>query len=149
MNPSRPSLDFNWLPMSVRKGISTPRLLYIDEQHHYGGMYYFSMPYHYIIQEPDIDLDLDLYEGGVVVVAGENGAAHTLAHEYRHHWQRETGRLNEGSQFDAGSDYETSIRRFFTADPHERDALMFQHRLAPDDLSEYWMQILYAGKRAP
>lgn len=139
-----PSLELNWLPMSLRKGLSTPRIFYYTKFS--CGGYYVRRTFHRCLH---IELDVDLKEGAVLVIAHpDEERQHTLVHEWRHHWQIENGIDKppwpwQDSVGFSTSRYEDAIRAYFK-EPTELDALLFQHKQEPDDLSDYWMSLVMA-----
>lgn len=142
--PRFPSLELNWLPMSLRKGISTPRIVYGDPGFPCGGVHYGRTPYRRIL----VGTDIDTKEGSVLWISDpEQESQHTLTHEWRHHWQNESGWDISGPwpyhHQEIREDYEREIKRYFRM-PYELDALLFQHRHEPDDLSDYWMSLVMA-----
>lgn len=141
-----PSLELNWLPMSLRKGISTPRIVYGDPGFPCGGVLYFRTEYRRVLD----GIDLDTKEGSVICIADpEQERPHTLTHEWRHHWQHESDwDLSAPWPYhhqETTEAYEREIRRYFRM-PYELDALLFQHRHAPDDISDYWLSLVMPVK---
>lgn len=128
-----PSLELSWVPKSLIKGVSTPRIFidadeFLDEM---GGVEacYFS-------HSKKIWLRSD-------------AEASTLAHEWRHHWQYETlWEPKEGFRYDLEfnfEDYDTywdQIKAYFFLQPCEMDALLFQHKMFPDECTDQWMEFL-------
>lgn len=138
-----PSLEMNWLPASMRKGLSLPRIVVIDD-FEFGGQYWRRTPERYITP-----FDMDLREGAVIVLNADHRAA-TIAHEFRHHWQREALGHPGGSTWNPASnstaDYWREIRRFFRAYWHEWDALRFELAMAPDDVNREWFDRLQSER---
>ena len=115
-----------------------PRMVLLDESR-WGGFYVHSTPERYVHR----DFDMDLKEGGVIALCGSTTAG-TIAHEYRHHWQIQSGYKLSGSIWmqSPGEKYESSIVRFFRTYWWEMDALKFELKHAPDDTSLYWLELL-------
>lgn len=134
-----PSLEISWLPRSLRKDLSLPRIVVIDDLP-YAGQYWRRMPDRYVTP-----FDMDLREGAVIALNANHRPA-TIAHEFRHHWQREFLGCDGGSIWapasDSNADYWKEIKRFFRAYWHERDALMFEISAAPDDVNLEWFDFL-------
>jgi hypothetical protein len=131
-----PSLEFGWLPNNLRKGIVTPRLVLSGPNDLYGGRYMRRTVGRCVVPE----LDLDLKEGGVIEVCGNETPA-CLAHEYRHHWQIENGMTLGPSLWNMdGVTYEQSIVNFFRSFWWEMDALRFEIKHAANDLNLQWKE---------
>ena len=139
-----PSLEFNWLPNSIRKGLQTPRLVLLDATW-CGGAYWRRTDYRCVPKS--FGLDLDLKEGAVIGLCASRDPG-TLAHEYRHHWQIESGyKFGESVWQQASPEaYKTSIIRYFRSYWWEMDALRFQLKHAPDDLSCLWRDWLMEAR---
>jgi hypothetical protein len=135
-----PSLEFDWLPNSVRKGISTPRLVLLGGDW-CGGAYWRQTDSRCVPSQ--FGLDMDLSEGAVIGLCASRNAG-TLAHEYRHHWQIESGyKIGASVWHQANADsYQRSIIRYFRSYWWEMDALKFQLKHAPDDVSLLWKEWL-------
>lgn len=140
-----PSLELNWLPMSVRKGLPTPRVIFASRE--WGGRYCSTRRDcgRYI----DPLTDIDCTKRGLIEINGEDSIWEgsdllpgAIAHEYRHHEQQHSWRRFYSSVFQCRGDYRASIVAFFRGYPQEMDALRFQLRVAPDDLSRQWQEWL-------
>ena len=134
---SRPSLDLNWLPQSLRKGIQLPTVVItktLPRTQNAAGAYY--EPWH---GEEWFDGRPISNPNGILGVREDSmesaeDFATTLIHEWRHHWQR----FNAPFYYDAprikphsyGDDY---LTQFFTTSRCEFDALLFEVKYAPDD----------------
>jgi hypothetical protein len=134
-----PSLEFNWLPNSIRKGLSIPKLVLLDGD--WCGACYWRqtdircVPLSY-------GLDVDLHEGAVIALCGRHDAG-SLAHEYRHHWQIESGyRFGASVWQESAKSYKQSIIEYFRSYWWEMDALKFELKHAPHDLSLLWKEWL-------
>jgi hypothetical protein len=140
-----PSLEFNWLPNSLRKGLDTPRVVYSDSAP-YGGCYYWRD--RGIVEH----LGLDTAEGAIIEITTVCPAQSVLAHEYRHHWQRQNARLTTGTvwhRVETVADYRKEIVRYFSQSPFEMDALYFELSVAPNDVSLEWKEWLVSAGRWP
>ena len=140
-----PSLEFNWLPNSIRKGLSTPRVV-LSNRIDCGGFYCNKTPERYIHPW----LGMDVSEAPVVAVTELAGSvAASLAHEYRHHWQwNNFGHRMRPSVWDSqNQDYKASIVRYFRTYWWEMDALKFELKHAPNDVSRLWWEWLMETPR--
>lgn len=141
-----PSLEFNWLPNSIRKGLPTPRIVIVNRSD-CGGFYCAQTKNRCI--HPWVDMDVS--EGPVIGVANnDNETAGIIAHEYRHHWQwlNHSGLMGRSVWSEPESlDYKASIIRYFRSFWWEMDALRFQLKHAPDDLSCLWWDWLMEARQ--
>jgi len=132
-----PSLEFNWLPNSLRKGLKTPRMIITDDEN-CGGRYWHRTQYDCVTP-----FDFNLREGAVIELAQLKSPG-TIAHEYRHHWQKYNARL-DGTKWqtpDSWDDYWNAVVAYFNTSWSEFDALRFQVKHAPDDFSlETWERV--------
>lgn len=139
-----PSLEYNWLPNSLRKGLVTPRL-YLSDDESVGGQYW---------AEQDWASDywgFDLSEGPIIILAGLQTPG-TIAHEYRHHWQRHNLMPElDGKQWHTPDDWDAywdAIVDYFRSSICEFDALRYQIQLAPDDFAlECWERVLFSTEK--
>lgn len=131
---------FDWLPLSDRKTLPTPRVVFVDLPA-WGG--YFACR----TVERCIDdvTDIDRRDGDLIVLSTHWGDPRpgVLAHEHRHFQQHYLPclPLMRGGQsgFDFGNTLESwnrTIRRYFVTQPWELDALRYERRLAPDSVNE-------------
>lgn len=131
-----PSLEFNWLPNSLRKGLSTPRLVIVD-RNDCGG--FCCQPTLERCVHPWVEMDVA--EGAVIgVSSNELDIAGTLAHEYRHYWQwfSYSKSMAQSVWNHRSTDYKAAIISYFRSYWWEMDALKFQLKYAPDDVSRLW-----------
>jgi len=82
-------------------------------------------------------------DDGIIFISSGLGDRSTVAHEFRHHWQRfSLGYLCENDErraiVDWEEDYENSIVNFFRIFPSEFDALMFSMSMFPNEWDERW-----------
>lgn len=123
--------DWSWLPLSLRKGISLPKIIYEESiGQNYGG--YFTRG----IRE-------------IHIVENEKLTASTIAHEFCHYLQYFDNRIidlkNAGSSIwnmKKNESYEDSITRFFNTNPCEMEALLFEYKYAKSWLNEWWYKQL-------
>lgn len=117
--------DLGWLPTSVLKSISPPKII-MEEA--------IGQPYSgYYTQG-----------SGKLVVVASNTEDSTIAHEYCHYLQYISGREMQGSVWNInnGETYEGSIHRYFTTYPWEYEALLFEYKYARNWLNEWWLRKL-------
>jgi hypothetical protein len=104
-----------------------------------GGLYH---------QPGDYELCIDgrFYDGcfGIIVIGEHEGAAATIAHEWRHHWQRHNGLDFDNVPLRPDLPYEENIRQYFRRSKSELDALLFERREAPNYINDYWMHLTFA-----
>lgn len=130
------SSSLNFIPLSNRKGIPTPKVVFVPYTgQNYGGYY--------------------AYDNRLVIVErDEKRTPATIAHEFRHHEQlyRNQFSCRKGSKTYHHLPYEQMIRNYFRSQAHELDALLFERKIAPDDTNEQWCneyvfpKELYASK---
>ncbi len=123
-----PSLELNFLPLSLRKGMDVPEIIFCDAAEIGGhqGMY-----------EPSVGAAGRLYVGA----DAENIEA-VLAHEWRHHWQWRNQIFVMDWQKPVlafGVNYWGDIVDYFSHRAHEHDALLFEIATAPIPVSEEWL----------
>ena len=140
-----PTLELDWLPLSLRKGLDRVRIA-ITGATDVGGRYWCRM---YAAEPVLTDFGFDRREAAVIEV-GARAQPGTLAHEFRHHWQMSNGLFQPFSSVwkpRDGTDesYWNEIKRFFSTYPEERDALLFEVRHAPDAVTEEWMDAMLRG----
>ena len=121
-----PSLELNWLPNSLLKSIPTPEI-YTVSTADYGGCYY------HICEE---------YKRGRIILTEDYFNPGTIAHEWRHCWQENNGSIGSSDWGQHASDksYKEAIVSYFTEQPHEMDALLFELKYAPNDGNLQWWE---------
>jgi hypothetical protein len=131
-----PSLELNWLPNSVRKGLPTPDVIVTDNED-CGGRYWRQGNYEHDLLgfAPRRRAVIEL-----ACIADES----TLAHEYRHHWQTHKLGTLDSVRWVLGPSYRDSIVRYFRSSRTEMDALLFQVKHASTDLGLEWLEWLRA-----
>jgi hypothetical protein len=88
-----------------------------------------------------------IHNGKIIVDPSESTSVEaSMAHEWRHHWQFFQGRLGK-SQIpdDWQENYWMKIKEYFTIHPWELDALRFELKMFPVDLSRLWMEAVQRG----
>lgn len=124
------SSDLTWLPLSLRKNLVMPKVIFLDpEGHNYGGYY--------------IPGGNSLH----IVESDEDHVGSTIAHEFCHHVQYENGYEFESSlgvlkNLTEKYSYNRMIRLYFRTQPSEMEALIWQHKLSPSPVSEFWWKAL-------
>lgn len=120
-------MSFNWLPLSHRKNISTPKLIVEEYTGQLYGGYYCNNKI-IAVFNPDW---------------GEKDFISTLAHEFRHHIQVQLGMYKGfGSYIRTDLEYEKQINWYFNTFPWEMDALEYQNKFAKCDVSDWWLRKL-------
>lgn len=117
----------NWLPISDRKNIRTVRFQ-IEKALGQNYSVWYSFEQNLI---------------SLVEVDCEKRLASIIAHEYRHHVQREIRNVpivNIRPRVSTYESYEADIKWYFTSSPSEYDALLYENKVAKSDLSEYWLK---------
>lgn len=83
---------------------------------------------------------LDVSARGLILLAGDldgREAANTIAHELRHAWQAERGRLGHATaDFDWSADHYADSLQRWAALPSERDAVLWSMRVEPSEHAE-------------
>ena len=122
--------DFNWLPTSMLKGVTLPKIIREEHTGKYDGYYTLG--------------------NNTIVVANEDEKleAATIAHEFRHHLQYH--RYGDWTPLGWGTNstlsYKQQIHMYFITQIHEYDALLFEHKYAPNFLNDWWLNKLVNPK---
>jgi hypothetical protein len=114
----------NWLPLSDRKNLDQVRVVYeYPTGQNYGGYYNHTKNIIVIVYNNDIRHEASI-----------------LAHEYRHHIQRQLNIVNDTVIHPRQDiEYQRMIRRYFRTSPSEYDALLYQNKVAKSELSQEWL----------
>ncbi len=134
-----PGLEIAWLRKHDR-ALVVPEIVFAEIET--SGFYAHPRP-----DTRDINgVVVDCSRGIIVVNSLDEAELHasTLAHEWRHHWQRHNGWAEDGSSWsvtDGSRPYEERIVEFLRRFPSERDAVMFEHRVAPSWVTDYWLEL--------
>lgn len=136
------SLELNWIRRED-KTLPLPRVVFhpLDGM---GGFYHFPEPAEVLIGETHYDAT----KGLIVVSTETEHPASIIAHEWRHHWQTFHGWTYDGidwPEVETDDEYWPNVARYFAASKSELDALLFEHRKAPDWISERWCSMLPAS----
>lgn len=118
-------MSITWLPLSVRKGLDTPKIVYESyTDQPYGGFYRNNMI--------------------LVVVRDEKDIPAIIAHEYKHHIQKHTGNKfivpNDVLEGFNKYSYNRAIRNYFRRMWWEMEALVFQEKYTPTEIGRFWLQ---------
>lgn len=128
-----------------------PTIIVVEENIDAAGKYYQP-------RSEELCFDGKFYscEKGIITLSALYPDFHesTLAHEWRHHWQR-FNFLEKNKNFpywpwsspDNFTDYKKAIAQYFTAS-HEFDALAFELKFARNDVSEWWMSLVVESKKS-
>ena len=118
---------FNWLPLSDRKNITIPKVIVEPFSYQqYGGYCEPAKSIIVVVEHPTTDIPA------------------ALAHEFRHHIQYELNqhRSSVSSVMLEDASYEDMIHHYFTTQPHEYDALLYEYKYAKSDLNDWWLNCL-------
>lgn len=137
-----PSLELNWLPNSLLKGIPTP-VVFTQEEANYGGVYYH--PCNKYLNEGKISLK----NGAIGIVhAFDRNMGGIIAHEWRHHLQGQHNLLPKRGtiwgEIAKSMTYKEAIVKYFCEQPHEMDALKFELIHGADDINLLWKEWIIA-----
>ncbi len=125
--------ELSWLPLSDRKNIDLPNILWEEYTgQEYGGYY----------EHGSTNL--------VIVMRDERTVDSTIAHEFKHYLQYINGNSSiNGSDLTVFSkyDYNTAITIYFKTQPHELDALLYEHKIARNYWNDFWLRGLINNKR--
>lgn len=118
--------DLEWLPLSERKNIDLPRIVYEPfEDQNYSGYY----------EHHSKTLTIVLLE--------EENLVSTIAHEFRHYTQELRSNLPSSFEqlayFEEFS-YNKATRMYYRESWHEMDALLFQHKVAPTAVTKFLLK---------
>lgn len=114
----------SWLPLSIRKSIDTPQVVY--EPHtgqRYGGYYITGSNKIVVVENPEANI------GSVI------------AHEYMHYLQYVRGSTIGNSDISLFSkhSYNLAIHKYFRTAWWEMEALLFESKITPTQLNHFWL----------
>lgn len=123
--------DLTWLPLSLRKNIDLPKIVYLPYVEGYGG-YYSNCTLH-IVE----NIQYECNNGSVI------------AHEFMHHLQFTRGKSfnHIGLQGFTKYSYNKAIREYFRKSSTEMEALLFQHKVAPVETTKFWLKGLVLSNK--
>jgi len=128
------SIGLNWL-RHFDKSVVVPEVVFTS-LNDASGYYY---------QPGDYELCIDgrFYDGifGIMVISDGDLIASTIAHEWRHHWQRHNDFEFDHVPLRPDLPYEENIAHYFSSSKSEMDALLFERRNAPNYLNDYWLSL--------
>jgi hypothetical protein len=136
------SLELRWLARHDKE-LLLPAIIFSSDIDGCAGCYYRPEQAEYLLGGVFVP-----FNRGVIVVNTKfpELIAGTLAHEWRHHWQHYNGLLPATvNGFNSARPWELEIATFFEQ-PHERDALLYQHLKAADHNSQQMMDIVHGRK---
>jgi hypothetical protein len=130
------SLELNWLSRRDKQLI-LPDIVFHDFSECQGC---YCQPHWYGKAVDGIEVKS---RNGTIIVNPRTSSsiAATMAHEWRHHWQYHRGVLGASRWIPTAAGYWADIVQYFQI-PHERDALEFECRVAPEDLNLEFLSIL-------
>jgi hypothetical protein len=126
--------EFRWIPNSFTKNIELPNLVWEPQHNEYGGKYSW---YEDRNEKPYITLVENTYSETYTIES-------TIMHEFCHHIQYVYNRKIPNvymPSFDY-ENYEDHIYKYFTANPNEYEALLFENKYAKCENNEYWLRKL-------
>ena len=148
---STPSLETRWLQRQ-EKWMSQPDVVYVDRNcsEMSGGSGAYCQPRSQPIRVDGKEIVPG--PGGIILIGIKHASlpepiefAATIAHEWRHGWQKQSG-----FEFDQDVEllrsqlpYEESLKRYFRGSKTETDALWFQWIKTHSPLSEYWVDLVH------
>ena len=134
------SLHLSWIYKKTKQ-LTLPKLVYIDEHSEYGGFYANPSYFPFEFEGHEIPCDK-----GIIFAVESDTCMGTIAHEWRHHWQKLNGwdleYDNYNYKFSDHDTYDSEIIRFFTDNDFEMDALKFEYTHAKDWLNSERIDML-------
>jgi len=116
--------DFAHIPISIKKGISLPSILFEEDTGQDYSGYYRTGTRQIVVVESEYYLS-------------------TIAHELKHYVQDWYGfRPLKTVVWEIQSTYEDSIHNYFHSSWSEMDALVFEYKHAKSELNEWWLRKL-------
>ncbi len=117
--------DINWLPLSLRKNIDLPKVIWEPMNDQYGGYYTAGTKELVIVEDP-------LRVGA------------TIAHEYCHYLQYTRGDKVPGGGLDLFEkhSYNKAVRLYFRTMWWEMEALLLEHKLCKNEINHFWLKAL-------
>lgn len=141
-----PSLELSWLPLSDRKTMPTPEVVFLD------------MPWCSACYKPrgfaSDELEATVARDVLFISThwGKDIRPSTFAHEYRHMQQYYIPALPkimfDVHQLDFGDTYDTwarALRTFYRTRPWERDALRYERTFSSDEENEQAWQVAFGN----
>ncbi len=129
-------MSIAWLPLSHRKAISTPKVVFEPyKDQNYSGMYMYVTQQILVVEDPRLTIQ---------------EVASVIAHEFKHHLQHVNGEYNfheTTSYIRTDLDYETHINWYFNTFKHEREALLYEYKYTRTDYNHWWLKHLVTLNR--
>lgn len=138
------SLELRWL--KPPRDIILPNVLFLQGNYKFGGCFFHPEKKEIFVDNRNYSL-----ENGILVVV-DNGStiksvASTIAHEFMHFSQYYTYSVfrnrKVATKLDNTIQYENAIKKFFTSDVFEMQALQYAYAKSPYDVTTYWLDILH------
>lgn len=121
-----PSIDLRGIIPNSLKGLTTPKIAYVDRWDA-AGSYYQPEDAETLIGGRWVDLS-----SGLIVVCNQSNEG-TVAHEWRHHWQFMNGWKYDGIGWPPRNmqraSYWEQIRAYFRRSRSEMDAFTFERKI--------------------
>lgn len=130
------SLELNWLK-KFDKSLSIPRIAFVTDFEEASGMYFEPEDAEELINGIYYPLDK-----GLLIVRTDlpdsKAPIDTLAHEWRHHWQRYNFGTTyyDGYPWNASIAYDDALIEYYTKSYCEYDALTFANKVYPCDIGD-------------
>ncbi len=144
-----PALEMRWLARHDKQ-MPTPTVIYVEGL--VGAMGYYCPPWPWTQTVSGIEVPPSCGTILVDVRAGDEQAAATLAHEFRHHWQQWNGWRYDGVPWTPVASLPAWIaatQAFYRGSRCELDALRFQARHVGDELSRWTLALCTSAAGTP
>jgi hypothetical protein len=139
-----PSLELSWLNR-IDKWLPIPRFVFADFGDEAASAHYCCpWPCEQIYEGKPIDRSRGIIAVNTRYCDDMQWVAASIAHEWRHHHQWHSGLKYDGEGFDTreGEDHDASVKRYFLQSKMERDAIMFEEKVHPSDIGQYWLSLI-------
>ena len=142
------SLETNWLKRFDRS-LTQPEVVFVADLNidgvKVGGYYIEPQSREVAVGEFLVDAQF-----GVIAVSSnkeDDFIASTIAHEWRHHWQRHNGIKFDHIKWtgDKSIPWEDSIRKYFLSSRSEMDALLFEGRTSKSVDTDMMRDAVFSG----
>jgi hypothetical protein len=138
-----PSLYFNWLPNSFLKGLPSVNLVFVENAY-FGGC--FLDVQNFIDDGEYLGFPFSVQNKPLIVININHDISSSLAHEIRHNYQSYNFGMNhfgtDWQKLIKTNSYKDSIINFFKYNWREMDALKFELKYAPNDITLTWKEWL-------
>ena len=118
--------ELNFLPLSQRKDIKLPKVVFVPENNNYAGFYE--------------------HKSNTISICENNDyrkISSNLAHEFMHYKQEVEGRLlvNKYRFINSYSEYDKRIKKYFNINLCETEALIYEVKIVGfTETTEYWIK---------